>query len=154
MRDWNSLTLAEQVLLRCGARNIMLDWSPEHYSKERRWAGFPDVPLRSVTAEEAHDLAHALQPVALDLHERGELFVAEASGHPSAYNHNRLPLPQQRAYLADPDNWRAPPTPHPRLTLDVEAELREHLTTVVDRLDAEDHPTLSADQNEILCLPS
>ncbi|MEY9876706.1 hypothetical protein ABH931_006217 [Streptacidiphilus sp. MAP12-33] len=35
MRDWDSLTLAEQTLLRGGARNALPAWSPEHYSYVR-----------------------------------------------------------------------------------------------------------------------
>ncbi|SEM31405.1 hypothetical protein [Streptacidiphilus jiangxiensis] len=150
MRDWDSLTLAEQTLLRGGARNALPAWSPEHYSTARRWAGCADAPLRSITVEEAERLAAELRPVALDLHDRGELFVAEATGKPPFHLHDRLPPADQRAFLADPDNWRLAPTQKRRTVLDVDPALSEHLTSFVDRLPAEGHPTFGPAEERLL----
>ncbi|MEY9847936.1 hypothetical protein [Streptacidiphilus sp. MAP5-3] len=151
VRDWDSLTLAEQTLLRAGARNLLAAWTPEHYSTAQRWVGDADAPLRSLTTEESRERATELMPVALDLHERGELFVAKATGQPWAYTHELLPPTEQRAFLADPENWLVKPATEPagrRIALAVQPALREHLTAVVDRLDPKDHPTLSADEHE------
>lgn len=150
MRDWDSLTLAEQTLLRGGARNGPPAWVPENYSTARRWAGYADAPLRSLTAEESEQLAAELRPVALDLHDRGELFVAEERGRRWPLDLHPLPPADQHAYLADPDNWRHGPAGERRIVLDVPPAVREHLTSFVDRLDAKDHPTLGEAENELI----
>lgn len=75
MQSWDSLTIAEQTLIRAALSEARLAGTIQAYGAALRWAGVPDVPPRSYTVDEQRRLVPHLAGVAVDLATRGLLFV-------------------------------------------------------------------------------
>ncbi|QMU77234.1 hypothetical protein GXW83_17505 [Streptacidiphilus sp. PB12-B1b] len=78
MHSWDSLTIAEQTLMRRAFLGYSLAGLVQNYGVALRWAGAAEAPpLRSFTGDEQRALVPQLAGVALDLAERGLLTVHE-----------------------------------------------------------------------------
>ena len=82
MHSWESLTIAEQTLMRRGISGYPLAGMDQNYGVALRWAGATEAPrLRSYTEDEQRTLVPQLAAVGLDLAERGPLTVYEGESH-------------------------------------------------------------------------
>jgi len=105
MRSWESLTIAEQTLMRRAVSGCFLAGTVQNYGLALRWAGAQDAPPpRSYTEGEQRALVLRLAAVALDLAQHGLLTVRESETH-------RATVPvlvagaELRQVLNDPGNW-------------------------------------------------
>jgi hypothetical protein len=126
MRSWDSLTIAEQTLMRRAISGYSLAGMVQNYGVAQRWAGAAEAPPpRSYTEDEQRALAPQLASVALELAERGLLTVYEGESHRAA-----APVlvagPQVHEVLTDRTNWLWTARPSRRFSLAAPQPVREH----------------------------
>lgn len=119
-QPWNTLSPAEQTLIRRGLWQSRLAGTVQQYGIDLRWAGADDAPPpRSYTRDEQLALVPRLAAAAVGLAERGLLTVRVRQGPGAAPSDPVLTGPALRDALAEPANWLW--NPHPALTLDLDA---------------------------------
>ena len=105
MHSWDSLTIAEQTLMRRAVSGYSLAGMVQNYGLALRWAGAEEAPPpRSYTEDEQRALVPRLAAVALDLAERGLLTVHEGGTHRAAAP-VLVTRAELRQVLNDPANW-------------------------------------------------
>lgn len=154
MRTWESLTIAEQTLIRRAISEGSLAGTVQHHGLALRWAGAEGAPPpRSYTEDEERALIPHLAAVALDLTERGLLTLHEGESHRSVAP-VRVVEPELREVLTDPANWLWSTSPRRHLHLTAPAPVREHwLDGAYPIADTGELPTwdeLSLEEREIL----
>ncbi|SOE25039.1 hypothetical protein SAMN05442782_1731 [Streptomyces sp. OK228] len=126
MHAWDSLTIAEQTLMRRAISGYSLAGVVQNYGVALRWAGAAQAPpLRSFTEDEQRALVPQLADVALDLTERGLLTVHEGESH-RAVAPVLVAGPELHEVLTDPTNWLWTARPHRRFSLAAPQHVREH----------------------------
>lgn len=104
MQPWDSLTVAEQTLIRTALWENWLAGTPQTYGAALRWAGVPDAPPRSYTVDEQHQIIPRLATTALDLAANNLLTVV----HHTDDGKHREPVPPGQPLhqiLSTPTNW-------------------------------------------------
>jgi hypothetical protein len=126
MHSWDSLTIAEQTLMRRAISGYSLAGMVQNYGVALRWAGAEEAPPpRSYTEDEQRALVPQLAAVALDLAERGLLTVeVEESRRATA----PVPVagPDLLEVLTDPASWLWSTGPGRHVRLTAPQAVREH----------------------------
>jgi hypothetical protein len=105
VHSWESLSLAEQTLLRRALSEYPLAGSIQDYGMALRWSGAENAPApRSYTAEEQRQLVPQLAEVALNLARRGAITVHQA-GTAVARSDVFAAGTELEDTLGDPENW-------------------------------------------------
>ncbi|MHB9847862.1 hypothetical protein ACSYGO_01305 [Streptomyces krungchingensis] len=125
MRPWDSLTIAEQTLMRRAISEYSLAGMVQNYGVALRWADADEAPPpRSYTEDEQRTLVPRLAAVALDLAEHGLLTL-----HKKEIHHAAAPVlvtgPELHEALADPANWIWSARPERHLHLAAPQSARE-----------------------------
>ncbi|MFF0389750.1 hypothetical protein ACFYS8_13810 [Kitasatospora sp. NPDC004615] len=124
MQPWNTLSPAEQTLMRRGLWQSRLAGTVQQYGIDLRWAGAKGAsPLRSYTLDEQRALVPQLAPVALGLVGRGLLTVRIRQG--TVPSDPVLTGPELRDVLAEPANWLWSPNAAVTFGLDATESARE-----------------------------
>jgi hypothetical protein len=106
MGSWDSLTIAEQTLMRRAVAQNPLAGTIQAIGTALRWAGAEDAPPpRSYSEAEQGELVPRLGAVLLGLTERGLVSVREVEGCAPAASAPAVTGEQLRAVLADRVNW-------------------------------------------------
>lgn len=107
MSTWNTLTVAEQALLRRAMSGHFLAGTVQYYGAALRWADAPEAPPpRSYTGREQRELVPRLAQVALELAGQGliELRSTESAWYPQPAD-PVVSGPELRRVLTEPDHW-------------------------------------------------
>ncbi|MEE4541393.1 hypothetical protein V2S66_05355 [Streptomyces sp. V4-01] len=154
MRSWDSLTIAEQTIMRRALSEDSLAGVVQNYGVALRWAGAEEAPPpRSYTDDEQRALIAGLAAAALDLGERGLLTLCEGEGHrPVAPT--LLTGAQFHDVLTDPANWLRSARPRRHLCFRASESAREHwLDDAHPTADTNGLPTwyeLTVEEREVL----
>lgn len=105
MRSWDSLTIADQTLMRRAVSGYALAGMVQNYGVALRWAGAAGALPRSYTDDEQRALVPQLAAAALDLAGQGLLTVHEAVGRLGKAADAALAGEELREALTDPANW-------------------------------------------------
>lgn len=125
---WDSLTLAQRLLLASALRRLNMAGTAGHLGQERRWAGVEDAAaLRSYTEAEEREAAAEVSAAALGLADEGILLVRDQRGVGLAGVGPLLPPEEARAVLAEIEPWLWIPARVRDFALDVPEDVREHL---------------------------
>lgn len=152
--SWESLTIAEQTLMRRAISGYSLAGTVQNYGVALRWAGVADAPPpRSYTEDEQRALVPRLATVALDLAERGLLTVHEGESYRAVPP--VLVVGQELVeVLTDPISWLWSPGPRRHFSLTAPQAVGErwfdgaHPTADTSALPTWDE--LSVEEREIL----
>ncbi|MFC4610487.1 hypothetical protein ACFO9E_22190 [Streptomyces maoxianensis] len=154
MHSWDSLTIAEQALMRRAISGYSLAGMVQNYGVALRWADAEEAPpLRSYTEDEQRALIPHLAAAALDLAERGLLTVHEGESH-RATSPVLVAGLELHEVLTDPTNWLWTTRPSRHFSLAAPQPVREywfdgaHPTADTSALPTWDK--LSVDQREVL----
>lgn len=126
MQTWDSLTIAEQTLMRRAISGYALAGMVQNYGVALRWAGAEGAPPpRSYTEDEQRALVPYLAATALDLAERGLLTIQEGE---SCLSEPPVPVagPELHEVLTDPANWIWTPKRVRHFGLAAPQPVREH----------------------------
>lgn len=134
MSSWNALSVAEQTLIRAALFEASLAGTIQTYGAAMRWAGSPEVPARSFTAEEQRQLVPELARVAAELAADGQLSIVRCD---DSYREVEVVPPDDSLWqvLADPAVWIWPPENGRRYLLRAAERMR-------DRWDADVFPAV------------
>lgn len=154
MHSWESLTIAEQTLMRRAISEYSLAGMVQNYGVALRWAGSADAPPpRSFTEDEQRALVPHLAAAALDLADHGLLTVHEGESH-RAVAPVLLAGPELHEVLTDPANWLWSTRPRRHLHLTAPQPVRDHwFDDAHPTADTSALPTwdeLSVEQREVL----
>ncbi|MFI0938566.1 hypothetical protein [Streptomyces sp. NPDC021020] len=154
MRSWDSLTIAEQTLMRSALSDYPLTGVVQDYGAALRWAGAEGAPApRSYTDDEQRAVVPGLAAAALDLAERGLLAVREGERYRPAVP-RPVTGPQLRRVLAEPANWLWSTRPERHLFLSAPEPAREHWSgdayPVADPAGLPTWGELSVEEREVL----
>ncbi|GHI41583.1 hypothetical protein [Streptomyces violascens] len=155
MRSWNSLTLAEQTLLRRAMSQDPLAGMIQTYGMALRWAHAEEAPPpRSYSAAEQRELVPMLGAVMRSLVERDLVIVREVAGMSPSPSDPVLTGDALHAVLKGPANWLWTPTSERRFSLATpDAVRRDWGDDACPVMDADGFPAwdgLSRAQREVL----
>ncbi|WP_329498889.1 hypothetical protein [Kitasatospora herbaricolor] len=115
MRSWDTLTVAEQTLLRAAMSGGSLAGRIQAYGTALRWAGAAEAPPpRSWTEDEQRALVPAFAALTLDLAERGLVTVRRLRGSFPAEDDPTVVGAELRDLLGRPSTWLWNPRPPDR----------------------------------------
>ena len=127
MQPWDSLTVAEQTLMRRAVCAYRLAGIVQQYGVALRWAGAEDAPPpRSYTEDEQRQLVPYLADTAWKLADRELLTVRELRGAVPSATDRVVAGEELRDVLADAANWLWPPDPAREFGLAAPKRVREH----------------------------
>lgn len=126
MRSWDSLTIAEQTLMRRAISGNSLAGTVQGYGAALRWSGSRDAPpLRSYTQAEQRALVPQLAAAALNLNAHGLLSLHEAQ-EPTTAGKRLLAEPELHEVLTEPAHWLWTSNPARRFNLTAPQPVRAH----------------------------
>ncbi|WP_145905092.1 hypothetical protein [Kitasatospora viridis] len=105
MQLWDTLSPAEQTLVRQALWRSGLAGTVEQYNTGLRWAGAPGAVQRSLGEAEQRVLVPELAAVLVDLAERGLVVVRMRTGMSAAATDPVLTEAELLEVLAEPANW-------------------------------------------------
>jgi hypothetical protein len=128
--SWNTVSIAEQTLIRAALQEAPLAGIIQTYGATMRWAGIPSVPPRSFTPDEQHRLVPYLADVAMSLAAGGFLSLVRSGNHG---NEGEIVAPDGplRQVLGDPANWIWDPAVAYRYRLRASHLIRDRWSTDV-----------------------
>jgi hypothetical protein len=150
---WNTLSIAEQTLIRAAVSGARLAGTVQTYGAAMRWAGMPGVPPRSYTDDEQCRLVPQLADVAMTLATGGLLSIVRRR-HLRGEGEVLLSGEPLRHVLAEPANWIWNPSSANDYTFRAAQQLRDRWSAdvypVVDTADFPAWEQLSREQREVL----
>lgn len=154
MHSWDSLTIAEQTLVRGALSGCSPAGMVQIYGVALRSAGAGEAPsLRGYTEDEQRALVPHLAAVALDLAGRGLLTCGEGDGYDSV---GLVPVagPELREVLTDPASWLWTGRPGRRFALAAPPRVHEQWSDLAHPVsDTRSLPVwdaLSVDERDVL----
>ena len=150
--SWNSVSIAEQTMIRAALGKASLAGLIQTYGATMRWAGKSGVPPRSFTTDEQHRLVPHLADAAMSLAAGGLLSLVR-SGNRGDEGETVGP-DGLRQVLEDPANWIWNPTAAGRYRLHGSPLMRERWSAdvypMVDTTGLPSWEQLSTEQREVL----